>query len=593
MKESSRNPQAVGTLIDLWAGTVQRRPDAQAVRDDRIELNYRELDRASNAVALQLIEVGVRPEDRVALYLRRSAGLFAGILGVLKAGGAYVAVDPRYPPARRDMMIEGSGADIVLTEPDWIGDVSARKVLSLPPRDTASDESLPPVPVQAKNAACVLFTSGSSGKPKATILEHGNIVSFARNGALPALTQNDRVGQISNVSFDAFHYETWCAFARAAQVVVLPALPDLLASDMQRTLRRLKVSAMLIPSMALNHIVREDREAFSPLRILHTGGDVIFADTCRDLLDGDFAGRFLNLYGPTEATTACTAFEIRRPWPVTDSVPIGKAIDGVHLYVLDEDLTSVEAGEVGQLHIGGSGVARGYLGDQGLTAERFLPDPFQADGTRMYATGDLVRLRQDGDLDFIGRFDDQIKIRGYRVEPGEVERLLCQHPEVREAAVLSHGRGQDRTLVAFVVRRGALQHGELRAFAQRVLPDYMVPSKIIILTKIPATENGKRDRDALLAQLEAERARESNYEPPTGPSERLLAEIWTDLLALESVGSRDDFFALGGNSMLALRVRQRVKREAGAVLKFSDILEKPVLGDLAKVLETSMRTART
>ncbi|MFF2385733.1 non-ribosomal peptide synthetase [Streptomyces sp. NPDC058108] len=580
-----------GTLTELWAHAVARHPGAPSVRDTEAALSYAELDAYSDAVAHALIEAGVRPEDRVALSLHRGVGVFAALLGVLKAGGAYVAVDPRYPDARRDMMIESSGARVVLAEPEWAAGIPAERVLPLPAFDPAVTVPGPNVAVQPRNAACVLFTSGSSGRPKATILEHRSIVSFARNPALPALTGDDRVGQISSLSFDAFHFETWCSLAQGAEIVVLPALPDLLASDLQRTLRRLRVTAMLVPTMAVNHVVREDRDAFAPLRILHTGGDAILADTCRELLSGEFAGRLFNLYGPTEATTACSAFEVRELAEDADGVPIGQAVDGAHLYVLDDALNPVETGEIGQLHVGGRGVARGYHGDPALTAEKFLPDPFQADGSRMYATGDLVRRRADGELDFVGRADHQVKIRGYRVEPGEVERLLGRHPQVREVAVVPVGDGQDRILAAFVERRGPLLPDAVRAFAEHTLPDHMVPGKIMILPKIPATDNGKRDRAALLEILEAETARSRDHQPPTTRSERILAAVWSELLAVEKVGANDDFFALGGNSMLAFRVRQKVKRETGVLLEFSDILEHTVLRDIARTLEPQLQAA--
>ncbi|WP_156727720.1 non-ribosomal peptide synthetase [Streptomyces apocyni] len=589
------------TLTGLWARAVARQPGAPAVRADETVLTYAELDAFSDAVARDLLAAGVRPEERVALCLRRGVGVFAAILGVLKAGAAYVAIDPRYPVARRDLMIEGSGAGTVICDAGRTDEFAGLTgVTALPLVDPDAVLAVEPsaagpsaVVARPGSAACVLFTSGSSGKPKATVLEHRSVVGFATNKALPELTSQDRVGQISSLSFDAFHFETWCALAHGAEIVVLPALPDLLASDMQRTLRRLRITAMLVPTMAVNHVVREDRDAFSALRILHTGGDTLLAGTCRDLLAGEFSGRLFNLYGPTEATTACSSHEVADLAPDADGVPIGRALDGARLHVLDDALRPVAPGAVGQLYVGGYGVARGYLDDPALTADRFLPDPFSADGSRMYATGDLVRPHADGVLGFVGRADHQVKIRGYRVEPGEVERLLGRHPAVREVAVLAHGNDQDRTLAAFVVRRGTMHHSDLRTFAEETLPDHMVPSQILFVGKIPATDNGKRDRAALLEMLESERARAVGYEPPSGRSELLLAGIWAELLAVENVGAGDDFFALGGNSMLAFRIRQRVRRETGVRVDLPEILHHPVLRDLAKVLDDLTDTAGT
>ncbi|MER7759597.1 non-ribosomal peptide synthetase [Streptomyces sp. NPDC097619] len=590
MTQHAQRPPA-GTLTGIWAASVARHPEAPAVRDDHRSLTYAELDAWSDTVARHLLDAGVRAEDRVGICLRRGTGMFAALLGVLKAGGAYLAVDPRYPAARRDLMIRAGGADVVLAEPEWRDDVPASRVLTLPPPEAGGGPARPAAAPRPRSAACVLFTSGSSGLPKATVLEHHSVVGFALNSALPPLTGEDRVGQISSLSFDAFHFETWCALAQGAEIVVLPALPDLLASDLQRTLRRLRITAMLVPTMAVGHVVREDRDAFAPLRILHTGGDAILADTCRELLAGEFSGRLFNLYGPTEATTACSAHEVGRLDADAVGVPIGTAFEGARLHVLGEDLLPVPEGETGQLFVGGYGVARGYHGDPARTAERFLPDPTAADGSRMYATGDLVRRRPDGELDFVGRADHQVKIRGYRVEPGEVERVLTRHPQVREAAVLPVGNGQDRALAAFVVRRGPVQPEELRRYAEENLPDHMVPAKILVVAGIPATDNGKRDRAALLEVLESDEARARGYEAPGTESERILAAVWSELLAVENVGAGDDFFVLGGNSMLAFRVRQKVRRETGAALDFREILEKPVLRDLARALEPQLRTA--
>ncbi len=577
-----------GTLVRLFAETVARHGALPAVTDDTRTLTYAELDRRSDVLAARLADHGVGAGDRVAIYRRRGVDVFVAMLGVLKAGAAYVAVDARYPDQRRDLMIEASGARVTLAEPGWADrlDHLAGEVWQWCSEPAPADAAGPagPARVTADSAACLLFTSGSSGTPKAVVLEHRNLVLFGANPALPPLHPGDRTGQISSLSFDAFHFETWCSFAHGAEVVVLPPITDLLTADLQRELRRRRITAMLVPTMAVNQVIKEDRDAFAPLRILHTGGDVLLPATCRDVLGSAFTGRFVNLYGPTEATTACTAYEVRDTKEDATAVPIGVPVDGATAYVLDGDLDPVEPGRSGELYVGGGGVARGYHDQAALTAERFLPDPFGVPGSRMYATGDLVRLGEGGLLEFVGRVDDQVKIRGYRVEPGEVERQLSRHPLIRELAVTAAGEGQDKHLVAFVVLDEGVTPRELRAFAADLLPDYMVPSSFVTLPEIPANDHGKRDWRRLDELLEEHRRRVEQYEPPRTEAERYLATLWEELLGAERVGVTDDFFALGGHSLLAFRAQRRIRRDLRVTVEFRDLLDNSVLRELASVV---------
>ncbi|WP_223166591.1 non-ribosomal peptide synthetase [Nonomuraea sp. SYSU D8015] len=564
-----------------------------AVSDDDQVLSYAELDRRSSVLAGLLAERGVVAEDRVALCLRRSVDTLVAILGVLKAGAAYVAIDLRYPDARRDLMIGQSGARLVLAEPGGRRRLSHFGEAVVEWESGAASEAVPApaVRIPPDAAACVLFTSGSSGVPKAIVLEHRNLVAFATNSGLPPLLPGDRTAQVSNISFDAFHFETWCSFAHGAELVIVPSISEMLNSDLQRELRRRRISVMLAPTMALNHIVRVDRNAFSPLRILHTGGDVLLPSTCRDLLAGEFSGSFFNLYGPSETTTACTAYQVEHVGPEEETVPIGRPLEGVTAYVLDGDKRPVPPGEVGELHIGGAGVGRGYLGRPDLTIERFLPDPFAGAEGRMYATGDLARQRADGLFEFVGRADDQVKIRGYRVEPGEVERALSRHPTVRDVAVLPAGEGGDVWLAAFVVTDDTLPPKDLRAFAAKELPDYMIPSMIVMLPEIPANDHGKRDRDELERLLLEHRRRWSEHVPPREGTQRYLADVWESLLAVERIGATDDFFEIGGNSLLAFRVRRTIQRDLGLSVSFKEVLDVSVLKDLAELIDASLASA--
>jgi amino acid adenylation domain-containing protein len=576
------------TLVDLFARTVADFPDRRAVSDDHGGLTYAELDARANSIAHALAGHGVRGGDRVVIYRERGVDVFVSVLGVLKAGATYVAIDTRYPDSRRDLMIRACRAAAVVTEPGWRARLGPVDATVLEWRSGPGQEMAPPVPVEPGDPACVLFTSGSSGTPKAIVLEHRNLLYFARNPALPALVPADRVGQVSSLSFDAFHFEMWCGFAHGAEVVVLPTMAELVAKDLQRELRRRRITAMLAPTMALNHVVHEDRDAFAPLRVLLTGGDVVQPAACRELLAGSFSGEFVNLYGPAEGTTACTGYRVRAG--EDGSVPIGTALAGATVRVLDLALREAPAGVVGELHISGAGVALGYSDQPALTAARFVPDPFGAPGERMYATGDLGRRREDGLLEFVGRADDQVKIRGFRVEPGEVERLLARHPSVLAVAVVAVGSDHDRRLVAVVA--GPVSPRALREFAGEAMPDYQVPSAFVVVPGIPGDDHGKRDVRRIQELAGDHARRQAERVPPRDEVEHYLVTLWERLLGVEWVGPGDDFFSLGGNSMLAFRVHRRITRDLDVRLDVRDVLENGELAGLAEIIRTRGEEAR-
>ena len=560
-----------GTLVELFARTVRSHPNRPAVSDDHDRLTYAQLDRRSDGIARALLARGLRKEDRVAVYLGRGVDVFVAILAVLKAGGAYVAIDSRYPDARREAMIHDSGAAIVISGAGWREKLGVKEVAVLDVQKDSAPQagSWPGAPPAAGDLACVLFTSGSSGTPKAIMLEHRNLIYLACNPTLVQLEPSDRFGQVSSLSFDAFHIETWCSFARGAEVAVLPTMAELVAYDLKRELRRRRITAMLVPTMAVNHVVHEDRDAFASLRIIYTGGEVLQPGAARALRS---AGQFFNLYGPTEISTACTAYRIAQLGEDADSVPIGTDFDGAAVHVLDWAWNEVPQGKVGEMHVGGRGVARGYLGQPALTASHFLPDPFGSRGSRMYATGDLARRGADRQLDFCGRVDDQVKIRGYRVEPREVERTLLRHPGVRDAAVVVVGE-TNRSLVAMVVPHKQLTARELRAHAAGVLPDYMVPSLFLIVPEVPGNDHGKRELSGLRQVAAMHLGRESRRLEPQDELDSYLAGMWEQLLGIEWIASSDDFFALGGNSMLAFRAHMRIERDLGVRVEVAEIFE--------------------
>ncbi|WP_433549078.1 non-ribosomal peptide synthetase [Streptomyces sp. CA-294286] len=589
------------TLTELFDRTARRHPTAPAVSDAVGRLTYRELDEASRTVARALAARGVSPGDTVAVHLPRGVPVVVAVLAILRAGAAYLPIDEVYPALRRDQMLRDGAVDHVLAAPgraERLADTGL-PVLEWPPAtDGTPTPALPgsgtrPAPVPPAAAACVLYTSGSTGTPRGVVLEHRQMVDFALSDTLPALRPGDRTAQASSISFDTFTFEVWGSFAGGAEVVVVPGIPELLETDLGKELRRRQITAMLAPAIALNHLARYDREALSGLRLLCSGGDVLLPATCRALREGGFAGELFNLYGPTEATVACAGFPVTDLASLGEQVPIGHAFGGARLHVLDERLRPVLADTPGDLYVGGAGVGRGYLGRPGLTARRFVADPFAGDGSRMYATGDRVRAGQDGALEYLGRTDSQVKIRGHRVEPQEVERVLCRFDAVSEAAVLSDGAPGERRLVAFVVAQETFVLRALRAYLKATVPAHLVPAEIIVLEAMPTDAHGKRDRRRLTEALGDHASRRSRYVAPRTATERFLASVWEDLLNIESVGALDDFFTLGGHSLLAVRVRVLLRRELDVAVSPEALFEHSVLEDQARLIDGLRKEALT
>jgi amino acid adenylation domain-containing protein len=515
------------------------------------------------------------------------------VLGVLRAGAAYVPIDTGYANRRRDQMARAGRLRLLLTEADHVPGLDHLGV----PVETVDWAGLPAAgnralrPVSPGHAACVLFTSGSTGEPKGVVLEHRQMTAFALDPAIPAVSPGDRMAQASSLSFDTFTFELLRSIAGGAQLVVLPAMAELVGGDFMRQLRRARVTAMLAPAIVLNHLARHDREALASLRVLCSGGDVLLAETCRELRAGGFTGDLRNLYGPTEATVACSGYVVGDLPVEVSRVPIGHRLDGARLYVLDDKLAEVPVGRPGELYVGGAGVGRGYLDRPGYTARRFVADPFAADGTRMYATGDTVRADASGALEYLGRVDNQVKIAGHRVEPAEVERTLYEHADVGEVAVIGVGEPGSLRLVAFVIPAAeGLAPAKLRAFLAERLPEPYVPAEFIVLDAMPLDAHGKRDWTQL-TDLAVERSRRRRpYEAPTTDTQRYLVQMWEELLRVEGISVQDDFFGLGGHSLLAARGRMRIQRDLGTGIPPQAVFENSVVKDLAEVIDRS-RTA--
>jgi amino acid adenylation domain-containing protein len=582
---------AEGCLHELFEAQAARTPDAVAVVFEAERVTYAELDRRAERIAAELAGRGVGPETRVALWMERSSALVAAILGILKSGGAYIPLDPSYPAERLELMLGDSGAVLLLTQES----LARRPLRTLLPIMTVEPvESLGGRRARsrwqpaagASNLAYAIYTSGSTGRPKAVGIEHRSAVALM-HWSRREFSDLELSGVLASTSiaFDMSVFELFAPLSWGGTVILAGnalALPELAAAAEVRLVDT-------VPS-AMAELLRLGGLPRSVVTV-NLGGEAV----PRSLADRVYAEpgveRLYNLYGPSEDTTFSTwALIERESWRAPS---IGRPLDGSQAWVVDRHLQPVPVGVAGELYLGGHGVSRGYLGRPELTAERFLPDPFAAvTGSRMYRVGDLTRYRPDGSLEFLGRVDHQVKVRGFRVELGEIEDRLAGIPGVSRAVVVAReDRPGDRRLVAYAVPQpGAAPPvwSEVRLELARSLPEYMLPSALVLLEALPLTQSGKVDRRALRAP-ERQGMEDDLYQPPRTPVEGVLAGIWSEVLGLERVGARDNFFALGGHSLLATRVLSRLRGAFQVELPLRDLFEEPTIAGLSKRIEAASR----
>ncbi|MEU4522013.1 amino acid adenylation domain-containing protein [Amycolatopsis sp. NPDC024027] len=563
------------TVLDVFAERVRECPDALAVTCAGTALTYRELDARANRLVPGLIADGAGPDVRIGLCVPRGIDAVVGMLAILKAGGAYVPLDPRYPDERLALLLADSGATTVVTT-HAVRDRVPRGARVLISDVDGTPGSAPPGRGRPENLACVLYTSGSSGRPKGVLIEHRSVTRLCAD-PYARLTPDDVATQYAPLSFDASTLEIWGALLSGARLAIDP--DDVPSVDALGAFVRAEgVTALWLTAGMFHEVAAADPGVFAGLRRLVSGGDVLSPRQCAAALRRWPDLELVNGYGPTENTTFTACHRVRagdgdRP------VPIGRPITGTRCLVLDRHLDPVPAGVPGELYVGGSGLARGYLDRPGLTADRFVADPF-GHGTRLYRTGDVVRWRAGADwvLDFLGRSDDQVKIRGFRIEVGEVEAALRRHPDVAEAAVLAReDTPGHKRLAGYVVPRRPVEPGALREFLGKSLPGHLVPGALVLLDRFPLTPQGKLDRRA----LPAPRPRAAGTRTaPRGPAEELLTRVWAEVLGVERVGSRDNFFELGGDSILGIQVVARA-RQLGLRLSAKDVFLRQTPAELA------------
>ena len=590
--QTSRPYPESASVPQLFEEQARQTPNAIAVRYGSSELSYSELDRRADHIAEALRGLGAGSNTVIGLCVDRSKDLVAGMLGILKTGAAYLPLDSSWPKERLSVMLEDAKAPVVLTQ--------ASLQAALPPTRASilCVDALPAasgggsnMPVSPDDLAYVIYTSGSTGCPKGVAVPHRAIVSLVRKTDYAQLTEQDRVAQASNASFDAATFEIWGALLNGATLIGIEREVMLAPKELAARLSSERITTLFLTTALFNQVAAETPGAFRSLKHLLFGGEMVDPRWVKHVLEHQPPERLLHVYGPTETTTFAawhhiTALDSRR-----GSIPIGRPIANTRLYVLDGQLEPAPIGVPGEIYIGGPGVARGYLNDPELTAKKFVPDPFTDQrGARLFKTGDLARYLPDGAVEFIGRSDHQVKIRGFRVEPGEVEAVLRTHAAIRESLVVAEETESGRRLIAYVVLTEGFDSSsinDLRQFLKEKLPAYMVPAVLVPLPNLPLTANGKIDRAALPSPDQARPVLDEAFLAPRTRVEERLAALWSEILNVDRVGVQDSFFDLGGHSLLAVKLFAAIEKEFGKKLPLASLFERPTIEQLAQAIRAN------
>ncbi len=581
------------TIPACFAMQVAQNGNAVALRSARGELTYRELNAQANRLAHRLIQVGVVAETPVAILMERSPEMVVATLAVLKAGGAYLPLHSAYPLERMHLIMEEAGAAVLLLDRRSAqrGPVHFNTiVVDEDPYLLHEQDDDPNVSIHADQLAYVMYTSGSTGTPKGVAVTHGNVLNLAFDGGWKEGSL-DRVLFHSSHAFDASTHEIWSTLLRGKQMILAPP-GELDVASYKHLFHEEKVTSAFLTASLFNALAQEAPECFSHAREIWTGGDVVPVAAIQRLHNYCPATLVCNGYGPTETTTFATHYAVTKPEKLIGSVPIGAPQDNLKIYILNSTLEPVAVGIPGELFIAGAGLARGYLNRPDLTAERFLSDPFGHSGERMYRTGDRVRWREDAQLEFLGRTDQQVKVRGYRIELAEIEAALTSCADVSQAAVLAReDRAYEKKLVAYVVPAPGcnIDTAELRNSLSHKLPDYMVPAFIKILPSLPLNSNGKLDRKALPApEVTGTSARMRRV--PRNQAEEILCSLLKELLTVSEIATDDNFFTLGGDSILAIQLVSRA-RQVGLIVTLTDVFQQADIEALAAASHFAEKSA--
>ena len=590
MKSSYRSESTAIPVFRLVEEQARCHRNEVALVDADRSLTWRQLDERSTHLANELRALGVGLESPVGLCVPSSAAMVVGALGILKAGGAYLPLDRAQPDERLESIVRDAGVSVLVTDERgarWAtGAVDRILLLDADRPAPAAQIRFAAAQVAPDNLAYIIYTSGSTGRPKGVEITHRslqNLVGWHQRAF--AVSSADRASQIAGVGFDAAVWEIWPYLAAGAPIHFPPASVRTDAEALRDWLLEQRITMTFVPTVMAERLIALAWPDDTPLRIMLTGGDALHSAPPRGL-----PFELVNNYGPTECTVVATSGLVSASADTAGPPSIGRPIANVHAHVVDADLCEVPDGTAGELCIGGVSVARGYRNHPGLTAERFIADPFSTDpGARLFRTGDLVRRLPGGELAFVGRLDDQVKLRGYRIEPGEVTYALKRHQGVRDGVVVARDDGAEgKRLVAYwVAASGAAAPSaeDLVAFVRRSLPDYMVPSAFVRLEALPLTPNGKVDRAALLAPAENGDPAPSNFVEPRTPIERDVAGILAPLLGLERVSADANFFLLGGHSLLGTQLMVRIQNHFDVDLSLKALFDAPTVSAIAAEVE--------
>ncbi len=585
--EARRTPQAIAVVL---SSMLDARKEAPV--DPSASLTYCALNERANQLAHYLQKLGVRRQTPVGVYMERTPEMVVALLAILKAGGVYAPLDLSFPRHRLQFMIEDMHLPVLVSQGKLVQSLPVVQAYTVCLDEDwlqIAQESAADLPVQndAMDPAYIMYTSGSTGTPKGISIPHRGILRLVKETNYIQIERGDRICQASNMAFDAATFEVWGALLNGASLVMLPQETVLSPSEFARYLKRERIHIVWVTTALFNQIVSVDKTAFQTVRDVLVGGEAVSPIWMREVLRSGSPQRLLNMYGPTENTTFTTWYQVVNVEDVTRSIPIGSPVANTHAYVLDHWLNLLPVGIPGELYIGGDGLALGYFERPELTAERFVPDPFGQPGQRLYRTGDLAKVLPDGSLEFLGRIDQQVKLRGFRVELGEIETILIEHPAVQQAVVrLCENPSGDKFLAAYLVSQPdqTASPGELREFLRIRLPDYMLPSAFIFLTALPLTPNGKVDRRALPQPVALGLGSDRPASESGTALERLLMQIWIDVLGVEQIGMQDNFFDLGGHSLLAFRVMNRIEEIFDSDLSLAILFGAPTFADFANAI---------
>lgn len=589
------------SIQEVFEARVAETPDALAVIFETEQITYAELNGRANQLAYYLRGLGIDPDSLVGICIERSLETVIGLLGVLKAGGAYVPLDPTYPPERLAFMVADTQVSVLLTQQRLVDQIPPSKA-----QIVCLDSDWQAIALESQaNLTCnvnpdslayVTYTSGSTGTPKGVSVIHRGVVRLVKGADYADFNANQVFLQLAPLSFDASTFEVWGALLNGARLVMFPSDKPSLA-ELGQTIQRHQVTIIWLTAGLFHLMVDEQLEALRPLRQLLAGGDVLSVSHVQRFRQTLPDCQLINGYGPTEGTTFTCCYPILEAKNIGTSVPIGRPIANTQVYLLNHCLQPVPIGVVGELYIGGDGLARDYFNRGELTSERFVPHPFSSQpGEKLYKTGDLARYLPDGNIEFLGRIDNQVKIRGFRIELGEVEAVLSHYPGVQKSVVvLREDTPADKRLVAYFVSVPGQEIvvSEFRSFFKQKLPDYMVPNTFMRLETLPLSANGKIARKALPIPDGTHLNLQENYTAPRTPTEQQMADIWAQVLNLERVGIHDNFFELGGHSLLATQIIARLRKVLSVELPLRTFFEAPTIADLGERVETLLWAAQS